>query len=69
MVILSLMKHMYVSMYVFLSVCTVVGGGGGWGGMCGVNPFTFLLDLMVEIGFVYVPLTSSKLKTLNHIFM
>ena len=32
MVILSLMKHMYVSMYVFLSVCTVVGGGGGvWG--------------------------------------
>ena len=65
MVILSLMKHMYVSMYVFLSVCTVVGGGGG----CGVNPFTFLLGLMVEIGFVYVPLTSSKLKTLNHIFM
>ena len=65
MVILSLMKHMYVSMYVFLSVCTVVGGGG----VCGVNPFTFSLDLMVEIGFVYVPLTSSKLKTLNHIFM
>ena len=59
MVILSLMKHKYVSMYVFLSVCTVGG----------VNPFAFLLDLMVEIGFVYVPLTSSKLKTLNHLYM
>ena len=51
--------HVCVFISVFLSVCTVGG----------VNPFAFLLDLMVEIGFVYVPLTSSKLKTLNHIFM
>ena len=50
----------------FYQCALSLGGGGGVGG---VNPFTFLLGLMVEIGFVYVPLTSSKLKTLNHIFM
>ena len=62
----SIINEAYVCIHVcvFISVHCRWGGGG-----CGVNPFTFLLGLMVEIGFVYVPLTSSKLKTLNHIFM